>query len=95
MTTHRKRAADADAKRNRPREGFGAVTTPSAEALALLTPAQRGLVFALDLHWRADPKTWRARVDEIQEPEARKVADDYLRAIVGRIRAYLQLKKGE
>jgi hypothetical protein len=61
--------------------------TPDAAALAKLTPEQRGLVAALELHAKHDPKTWRAKVDAIACETERAVADAYLRVIVVRIRA--------
>jgi hypothetical protein len=62
--------------------------------IAKLTPAQRGLQIGLQLHWRADPKTWRAAVDAIACPETRQVADDYLRGIVVRMRAAKAAQEG-
>lgn len=53
--------------------------TPTAE--------ERGRFRALEIQRREDPKTWRARVDAIADPEERAAADTYLRGIVQRMKA--------
>lgn len=60
-----------------------------------LTPEQRGRWQALQLQMRADPSTWRAKVDAIEDPAERKAADDYLRGIVARTRVVAALKRGK
>lgn len=57
------------------------------------TPRDRGLAIALDLQRRADPKTWRAQVDAIEDLEVRGVADEYLRAIIVRTRVVAMKKR--
>lgn len=59
------------------------------------TPRQRGIWIALELHRRADPKTWRASVDKIEDPEARAAADDYLRGIIQRMKARAEAMRGK
>lgn len=58
-----------------------------------LTPAQRGLNIGLELHRHHEPKTWRARVDAIEDPEERKAAEDYLRGIIARAKVVKALNK--
>jgi hypothetical protein len=64
-----------------------------AEALAKLRPAQQGLAIAQALHRTADPKAWRAAVDAIEHPDARRAAEDYLRGIAARMRALQEYRR--
>ena len=58
-----------------------------------LTPQQRGLVEAMRIHRREQPKRWRELVDAIPDNDERKAADDYLGGIVARMRVLAALKK--
>jgi hypothetical protein len=60
-----------------------------------LTPRDRGLHAALQIQRQHDPRQWRAMVDAIADPEERKVAEDYLRSIIERMRALKALRDGE
>ena len=70
---------------------------PDDEALAKLDPQQRGRAIALHLHAKADPKTWRASVDAIQDDVARAAAEEYLRDVVARTKNVVaaQRQKGK
>lgn len=57
------------------------------------TPAQRGVMQALELQRRADPKTWRRAVDAIPDPEERAAADAYLRDIIARMKVVARLTR--
>lgn len=56
------------------------------------TPRERGLSAAVYIQLRADPAQWRSRVDAIEDPEVRAVAEQYLRDILARMRARRDLK---
>lgn len=61
----------------------------------MTTAQDRGLTRALEIQRREDPKTWRARVDAIADPDERAAADAYLRGIVQRMRVIAALKRGQ
>lgn len=66
---------------------------PRQQDIDRLPPRQRGLAIALELHRHEDPRNWRAKVDAIECPEARAVAEDYLGMMVKRINALRAAKK--
>jgi hypothetical protein len=51
-----------------------------------LTPERRGLAHALELHRGVDPRQWRVRVDAIEDPIEKKVAEEYLHGIIARMK---------
>ena len=56
---------------------------------------ERGLAAAVALQAKVDPRQWRDRVDRIEDPEERQVADDYLRGILERTRVVQQLRRSK
>lgn len=57
------------------------------------TPRDRGIMLALELQRTVDPRDWRKRVDAIEDPEERRAAEDYLRAILTRMKVVRSLKR--
>lgn len=59
------------------------------------TAKERGLGHGLRIHRYEQPKYWRGLVDEIENEEERKAAEEYLDGIAKRTRVVNALKRGE
>lgn len=59
------------------------------------TARDRGLSQALRIQRYEDPKYWRSSVNEIENEEERKVAEEYLSGIAKRTRVVVAMKRGE
>lgn len=55
------------------------------------TARDRGVMRAVEIQRREDPKRWRAAVDAIADAEERAWAEDYLRGILERMKVIRSL----